>query len=212
VPMRPCACRASALHLLEDAARQRWGSVLAVSVSEASPAVDRLLRQQDLLLQLTLPPGTPLPSAPQTARVQVTDGTLISSHTGLPSPHADPRIQGLSFFYVASAATPRLVPGMNVLAYLPVGPQVSGVVIPAPAIVWGQGKTWSMSNRELIASCDVKFPQRTRYTMDVRHEGFSAGIDLWCAVRKPCSPRSFARGFRSGMKGARDMKPEETAC
>jgi hypothetical protein len=48
----------------------------------------------------------------------------------------------MSFFYVASAPTPGLLPGMNVLAYMPVGPQVAGVTVPAPSIVWWQGKAW----------------------------------------------------------------------
>jgi len=130
------------LYLVENTARQWWGGVLGAWVSEASPVVDRLLRQQDLLLQLTLSPSTPLSSAPQTARVQAPDGTLVAATLVSPSPYTDPRLQGMSFFYVTSTATPRLVPGMNVLAYLPAGPQVSGVVVPAPAIVRWQGKAW----------------------------------------------------------------------
>ena len=181
----------AALHLVEDAARQRWGSVLAVSVSEASPAVDRLLRQQDLLMQLTLPPGTHLPSAPQTARVQVTDGTLISATLVSPSPHTDPRVQGLSFFYVASAATPRLVPGMNVLAYLPVGPQVSGVVIPAPAIVWWQGKAWVY-----VQQGADRFVRREVPTENQVHDG-------WFVTRE------FSAGDRLVVRGAQALLSEE---
>jgi len=131
-----------ALHMAEGTARRRWGSVLAKWVVDASPAFERLRQQHDVLLQLTLPSGTYLLSGSQTTRVQTADGTLVSAQLVSPAPHTDPRLQGMSFFYVASAPTTGLLPGMNVLASMPVGPQVVGVLIPAPAIVWWQGKAW----------------------------------------------------------------------
>ncbi len=131
-----------ALQTLRGTARQRWGGVLATSASDASPAFDRLLQQQDVLMQLTLPAGTHLPAVPQTARVQTANGTFVAARLVSPAPHTDPRIQGASFFYIAPAPTTGLVPGMSVLAYLSVGPQVSGVVVPASAVVWWQGKAW----------------------------------------------------------------------
>jgi len=151
----------------------------------------RPLQQQILLSQLTLPPGTPLPSAPQTARVQVTDGTLISATLVSPSPHTDPRIQGLSFFYVASAATPRLVPGMNVLAYLPVGPQVSGEVVPPPAIVWGHGKAWVY-----VQQGADRFVRREVPTENPVHDG-------WFVTRE------FSAGDRLVVRGAQALLSEE---
>ena len=54
---------------LEGTARQRWGSVLATWVFDASPAFDRLSQRQEMLLQITMPPDVSLASAPQTASV-----------------------------------------------------------------------------------------------------------------------------------------------
>ena len=131
-----------ALRSSEVTARQRWGNVLARWLLDTSPAFDRLLQRQELLIHLTIPPDLSLATAPQTASVQAQDGTLLPAKLVSPSPRTDPRIQGLSFFYLAPAQTPGLLPGMNVLAYLPVGPQVQGVVVPASAVVWWQGKAW----------------------------------------------------------------------
>jgi hypothetical protein len=130
-----------ALHALEGTARQQWGTVITRWLFDESPAFDRLLRQDDTLIQVTLPSGTSLLSSPQTALVEAASGTSVSATLVSPSPRTDPRIQGMSFFYVALSQI-GLLPGMNVSAYLPVGPQVQRVVVPATAVVWLQGKAW----------------------------------------------------------------------
>jgi hypothetical protein len=115
----------------------------------------------------------------------------LSPSTVFPSPHTDPRVQGLSFLYVASAVTPRLVPGMNVLAYLPLGPQVSGVVIPAPAIVWWQGKAWVY-----VQQGGDRFVRREVPTENPVHDG-------WFVMRE------FSAGDRLVARGAQALLSEE---
>ncbi len=137
-----------ALHSLEATARQRWGGVLAKWLFEVSPAFDRLIKQEDVLIQITLPSDVQISSAPQTAWVEAADGKRTSAEFLSLSPRTDPRLQGMSFFYLVPAQTPGLLPGMNVLAYLPVGPPVQGVVVPASATVWWQGKVWTYMQKE----------------------------------------------------------------
>lgn len=137
-----------AVQAVERTARQRWGSVLAEWLSDTSPAFDRLMQQQDVLIQITVPAGVHFMSAPPTARVQTGDGTLVPVKLVSPAPHTDPRLQGLSFFYLAPAQTPGLLIGMNILASLPVGSQVPGVVVPAAAVVRWQGKAWVYVQKE----------------------------------------------------------------
>lgn len=129
------------LQSLESAARQQWGRVLAKWLLDSSRSFSRLMQQEDLLLQITLPQGDRMLSTPPTARIQVADGTLTSATLVSPSPRTDPRIQGMSFFYLVPAQT-GLRPGMNVMAFLPVGSEVQGVIVPASAVVWWQGKAW----------------------------------------------------------------------
>lgn len=130
-----------ALHIIEASVRQQWGTVITRWLIESSPVFNQLMQRQCLLIQITLPKGVHLKSAPQTALVQTVENTLVSAELVSPSPHTDPRIQGMSFFYT-STQTAKLLPKMNVIAYLPFGSQVQGVVVPDSAVVWWQGKAW----------------------------------------------------------------------
>jgi hypothetical protein len=127
---------------LKGTARQEWGEVISRWLFEGSPAFYRLIQQEDLLLQITLPSGAHISQAPGTISVQTPDGALVSAHFISPSPQTDPRTQGISFFYLAPAHGTNLLPGMTVAASMPAGPQVSGFFIPESAIVWWQGKAW----------------------------------------------------------------------
>jgi len=132
----------TALNVSEGTIRQRWGAILARSLFDASPAFERLLQRQDVLVQVTLPPAAHLSSAPRHARIQSSEWKLTATTLVSPSPRTDPRIQGTSFFYLAPVQGTDLLPGMNVLAYLPNGSQSQGVIVPASAVVWWQGKAW----------------------------------------------------------------------
>lgn len=132
----------TALEVIEGTVRQRWGAVLARWLFDGSKEFERLMQRQDVLLQITLPPASGLSSALRNARVQTAQGKLTSASFVSPSPTTDPRIQGMSFFYLAQAQSTDLLPGMNVLAYVPNGGRSEGVIVPAAAVVWWQGKAW----------------------------------------------------------------------
>ena len=122
-------------------ARQRWGAVVSGWLERGSPELEALLAQRQGLVQVTLPPGTLLKSAPATATVRDGGAAAVAARLVSPAPRTDPRIQGASFYYVAPAA-PGLLPGAVVEAFLPAGPAVTGVVVPAAAVVWWQGRAW----------------------------------------------------------------------
>jgi hypothetical protein len=136
-----------ALQVLKDAARQQWGAVLADWLFEAPPAFEQLVQQKDVLIQITLPSGERMASAPETAWVQTAAGTRLPVHFISPSPRTDPRIQGMSFFYLARTEA-GILSGMNVVAYLPTGPEVSGFFIPGSAIVYLGGKAWAYLKKD----------------------------------------------------------------
>jgi hypothetical protein len=126
---------------LSATAYQEWGSVLGKSLVDESPMIKALIERQIFLLQITLPPGVTLAVAPATAAVETgkaarAEITFVSTATRI-----DPKIQGVSFFYTAAAES-GVLPGMNVLAFLPSGRSIEGVAVPASAIVWWQGRAW----------------------------------------------------------------------
>ena len=132
-----------ALRSLEGIAAQKWGNVIAGWIVAGSPSLERLIRQRDFLVLVALPSGTSLPSPPKSANVLGPSGDSVRSTLVSPAPGTDPRIQGMSFFYLAPAGRAKsLLPGMNVAAFLSVGPKREGTMIPASAVVWWQGKGW----------------------------------------------------------------------
>jgi len=134
------------LEVLQDTASQQWGTVIAGWLLEGSPSFERLRQRLDLLIQITLPSGVSIPSAPDSVQVQTGTGKMVFAHLISPSPRTDPRIQGTSFFY-AVPAQPGLLQGMNIRAYLPVGQKLQGFFIPSLAVIWWQGRAWVFVQR-----------------------------------------------------------------
>lgn len=190
-----------ALRALEDAARQRWGEVITRWLFDGSSAFDRLMQQQDVLIQITLPSGAQIASAPQSARVQAVTGTLTSATLLSPSPRTDPRIQGMSFFYLAPAQT-GLLPGMNVIAYLPVGPKVSGVIVPDSAVVWWQGKAWVYVQKDTGPFARREIPtDRPVQNGWFIEKGFSAGDRLVTSGAQLLLSEEFRAQIQVGEEG-----------
>ena len=132
----------SQLRTVEASARQAWGPVLSQAIVDHSTMVTRLIERRDFLLQVTLPLGESIVTPPTTAFVQLDSGQRYNIQFISPATKTDPRIQGVSFFYIAPAAS-SLLSGMNVPVLLPSGLRVDGVVIPKTAVVSWQGRTWT---------------------------------------------------------------------
>ncbi|MGT2504674.1 efflux RND transporter periplasmic adaptor subunit (plasmid) [Bradyrhizobium guangxiense] len=126
---------------LKATALQEWGTVIGKALVDGSPLVSRLIERQTFLLQITLPPGASA-SPPPSATVQF--GASATPHQVeflSPATQTDPKIQGLSFYYSADAAS-NLLPGMNVLAFLPSGAPIDAIEVPRSAVVWWTGRAW----------------------------------------------------------------------
>lgn len=129
------------LSLQGSLAEQQWGSVVAKWAMDGSPELDRILSMHAVLIQVTFPFDQNY-AAPKTILVEVpgrtrSEATLISAF-----PRVDPRIQGRSFLY-AAPAQPDFTPGVNLVSHLTVGNSTRGVVLPASAVVWSEGKAWA---------------------------------------------------------------------
>jgi len=126
---------------LTATAYQEWGSVLGKSLVDGSPQITHLIERQDFLLQITLPPDVVLKAAPAKASIEVGKAGRSAITFVSPATRIDPKIQGVSFFYTAAAES-GVLPGMNVLAFLPSGTSIEGAAVPASSIVWLQGRAW----------------------------------------------------------------------
>jgi hypothetical protein len=122
-------------------AYEAWGPVLGQSLTDGTGLTTDLVQHKRVLVQVTLPLGVSLSQAPQTAFIENATGQRVGIEFVSPATRTDPKIQGVSFFYTADAASGAL-PGMNVIALLPVGQPTAGVAIPASAVVWLQGRAW----------------------------------------------------------------------
>ncbi len=126
---------------LTATAYQEWGSVLGKSLVDESPMITALIERQTFLLQITLPPGVTLRAPPATASIETGKAARANVTFVSPATRIDPKIQGVSLFY-AAAAESGVLPGMNVLAFLPSGRSAEGADVPASAVVWWQGRAW----------------------------------------------------------------------
>jgi hypothetical protein len=121
-------------------ARQQFGPVLGGSLR--SPLVRSLLERGSVLLQVTAASEMSFLRPAPVISVQPAGGTALQAHLVSSATRTDPRIQGASFYYVAPAA-PGLLAGMNLAATMPTGGSISGVAVPASAVIVWQGQSWA---------------------------------------------------------------------
>jgi hypothetical protein len=142
----------SELDTLAATAQQSWGAELGAAVMQGlhpasgrhgpAPLLARLAERQEMLLQVTLRPGEIAAPSPLAAFVQREDGSRVSLRYLSPAPRTDPHIQGESLFFTAPS-TGGLLPGMNVLIWLPTASSVQGTIVPQSAVVWARGSPWA---------------------------------------------------------------------
>ncbi|HEX4985513.1 MAG TPA: hypothetical protein VFV71_05500 [Burkholderiales bacterium] len=130
---------------LRDAMRGSWGeAVTAWAVTPDSPVMHALMHQSSFLVQLVYPFDRPraamrgrIAIAPAVARARPQPASFVGE-----SPQLDPAFPGETYFYLVGGAGFRA--GMRVVARVPTGDAaVTGVVVPAAAVVWHAGKAWA---------------------------------------------------------------------
>lgn len=162
------------LNLQAAALRQEWGGVVTQWATENSPQLQHLLDRSEPLVAMTMPAGTTF-APPKNVSLELPGGTRTQATYVSDYPKIDPRIQGRSILYVITTK-PELAPGLNLVAHLPVGGPLKGVVIPASAVVWSEDKAW------VYAQVSPQRFSRTPVPTDVpveggffAAEGFAAG-------------------------------------
>jgi hypothetical protein len=175
--------------------RQQWGDVVARWLFGRSPQFDRIVRQQDVLVQITLPAGAQA-VAPESASLRTAQGKLLKAHLVSAFPRLDARIQSPSFLYVTTGQ-PSLVPGLNLAVFLPSGPLLQGVTVPATAVVWWEGKAWAY-----VQLSTTQFSRQEVPTQSPVNDGWFASI-----TTQPES--AFKPGDKLVVNGAQQMLSEE---
>lgn len=126
---------------LSASAYEEWGAVIGKAIVRNGALIDRLIHRDRLLVQVTLHPGVVLVPPPSAVlRVQANAPPVAAQYVSNAT-QADPRIQGLSFYYDAPADA-GLLPNMNVIALLADGASAEVARVPKSAVVWWAGKPW----------------------------------------------------------------------
>lgn len=105
-------------------------------------AVRSIIQRRSFLIQITPAAGEGAASAPAEAVIEAPNGREVAVRLVGAAPHVDPKLQALSFYYLAPAA-PGLLPGMNLAAWMPTGGARAGAAVPPSAIVSWQGRSWA---------------------------------------------------------------------
>ncbi|MGC2415004.1 MAG: hypothetical protein WA459_20185, partial [Stellaceae bacterium] len=131
----------SHLRSVAASARQAWGGVLGVALTDRSDLITRLVEREDYLVKVTLPPGAGVATPPAIATARLDGGRELQLTYLSPATTVDPRLQGITYLFRA-AAEAALLPGLNIEVLLSVEASGRGVVVPEAAVVWLQGKAW----------------------------------------------------------------------
>ncbi len=184
--------------------RQGWGNVIARWAASVAAPLERILNRQDVLIQLTMPTEESV-TAPTEISLQLPNQRRVTAKFISRYPRVDPRIQGASFLYVTPATGP-LAPGLNLVAHVPEGPRVTGVVIPRSSVVWLDGKPWvyveTIANGFTRRALAVKQPAEQGFFVS---EGFAPGERIVTAGAQSLLSEEFrSQGGGGGEEGDTD--------
>jgi len=118
-----------------------WGSALAEG---GGKSLSEVVSGMSALVRVDLPGGETLPAPPASARIiALTDETKSVSGTFAGATDGvNPQTQSQSFFFLVKNQP--LTPGAAVTGYLKIsGDAISGVVVPASAILRHEGRGWA---------------------------------------------------------------------
>lgn len=127
--------------LAAEAVLQGWGPVITGWMGHDTDRMQRVLRHQDVLVEMTLPSGQPF-KAPSGIEFKLPAGGRAYARFVSAFPQVDPRVQGVGYLYV-TRTRPGLAPGLDLVGRFGVGSLASGVIVPSSAVVWLHGKAWT---------------------------------------------------------------------
>lgn len=145
------------LVVLKGLFQAQWGEIITGWLWSGDPAFDNLMQQLEVLVQITLPRDAYISPMPDAIEIRSLKDSRIKASFVSASPRTESRIQGLSYFYLASTASGMLPAGMTVTADVPAGSRMKGFFIPESAVVWLHGNPWVyvQQNEQNFVRCKV---------------------------------------------------------
>jgi len=125
---------------------EQWGDELSGWIFNGSTKLQRLLSLDNALVQISLPTNENIKIPPKIYIESPIENRKLISCSFLSAGYlANSQFQTKTLYYIATA--PALSGGMNVKAFLPIGKNLYGVVVPSSSIIWYQGKSWIYSEK-----------------------------------------------------------------
>jgi hypothetical protein len=147
-----------ALQSAKDAIRLEWGPVVSGWIFDYSDPLRRLLETREVLVQVTMAAAAPIQGIPKEVRIEPPAAGPVPARFVSRATSTDPKIQGISFIYIASGRSGSLVPGMDVTAQIPSGGLEAGFFVPHSAVVWLQDKAWVYIKKSETGFTRVEVP------------------------------------------------------
>lgn len=137
------ALAAARAHLaaVTAAAQQNWGSALGAALVNHAPLISALIERHEYLAKVVLPPGIVTTTPPESATAALNNSVKIQLTYVSLATAADPKLQGIAYFYTAPAQD-GLLPGLNLEVILAAKSAGRGWVVPNSAVIWLEGQAW----------------------------------------------------------------------
>ncbi len=127
------------------AARAQWGTALTALALRGPQALADFAEGRVALIELALPPGTRMP-APHTISLQPSGMAAMPADLLGPAPRTDAVVQGPTWYYRVAVNAARAgalrIGARFAAAVTEPGAAVSGVRVPAAAVIWYAGQPW----------------------------------------------------------------------
>jgi hypothetical protein len=132
----------AALQSAKDSIRLEWGPVVSGWIFDYSAPLRGLLETKDVLVQVTMPAAAPIQDIPKEVRIEPPASGPVPARFVSRATSTDPKIQGISFIYIAYGSSGSLVPGMDAMVQMPSGRSEAGFFVPRSAVIWLHDKAW----------------------------------------------------------------------
>ena len=171
----------SDLSSLKSSILEQWGSEISKWIFNNTSSLQNLLELKEELIQISLTPDEMDIKTPGNISIQSPSGNKRIICRYISAGHlANSQFQTKTLYYIVSNTS--LSGGMNVKAFLPVGKDLSGVIVPSESIVWYQSKAWiyveKQQNEFIRVEVDTDNPFNNGFFVPGNHSEINPGATI----------------------------------